>query len=75
LLARSLAQPIEKLRSTTHELSDGNLAARVEPSLLGRRDEIGHLGRDFNQMAELTALLLLHRDVCLQTYRMSCVRR
>ena len=51
LLARSLAQPIEKLRNTTHELSDGNLAARVEPSLLGRRDEIGHLGRDFNQMA------------------------
>jgi len=51
LLARSLAQPIEQLRNTAHELSDGNLAARVEPSLLERRDEIGHLGRDFNQMA------------------------
>jgi two-component system sensor histidine kinase CpxA len=52
LLARSLAKPIEHLRNTTHELSDGNLAARVEPSLLERRDEIGHLGRDFNLMAE-----------------------
>ena len=51
LLARSLAKPIEHLRNTTHELSDGNLAARVEPSLLQRRDEIGHLGRDFNLMA------------------------
>lgn len=51
LLARSLAQPIEQLRNTAHELSDGHLAARVEPTLLARRDEIGHLGRDFNQMA------------------------
>ena len=51
MLARSLAKPIEHLRNTTHELSDGNLAARVEPSLLERRDEIGHLGRDFNLMA------------------------
>jgi two-component system, OmpR family, sensor histidine kinase CpxA len=51
LLARSLAKPIEQLRNTTHELSDGNLSARVEPTLLKRRDEIGHLGRDFNLMA------------------------
>jgi signal transduction histidine kinase len=51
LLARSLAKPIENLRSTTHELSDGNLGARVDPGLLNRRDEIGHLGRDFNLMA------------------------
>lgn len=51
LLARSLSKPIEQLRNTTHELSDGNLAARVEPSLVKRSDEIGHLGRDFNHMA------------------------
>jgi len=51
LLARSLAKPIEQLRSTTHELSVGNLSARVEPSLLQRRDAIGQLGRDFDLMA------------------------
>jgi two-component system, OmpR family, sensor histidine kinase CpxA len=51
LLARSLSKPIEQLRSTTHELSAGNLGARVEPTLLKRRDEIGELGRDFNSMA------------------------
>jgi two-component system sensor histidine kinase CpxA len=32
-------------------LSDGNLSARVDDKLLRRRDEIGYLGRDFNQMA------------------------
>lgn len=51
LLARSLSKPLEQLRTTTHELSAGNLGARVEPSLLKRRDEIGELGRDFNSMA------------------------
>jgi two-component system sensor histidine kinase CpxA len=51
LLALSLAKPIEQLRSTTHELSAGNLSARVEPTLLERRDAIGQLGRDFDLMA------------------------
>ncbi len=51
LLARSLAQPIERLRNTAHELAAGNLGARVDPAFLERRDEIGHLGRDFNHMA------------------------
>jgi signal transduction histidine kinase len=51
LLARSLAKPIEQLRSTTHELSAGNLTARVDTTLLKRRDEIGELSKDFNLMA------------------------
>ena len=51
-LARYLTTPIRKLRGTTHEFADGNLAARVSSRLVKRRDEIGHLGRDFNQMAE-----------------------
>ena len=51
LLARSLAKPIERLRSTAQELSEGNLSARVDPTFLKRHDEIGHLGRDFNLMA------------------------
>lgn len=51
LLAKSLANPIVKLRAATQELSDGNFSARVDNQLLQRRDEIGHLGKDFNQMA------------------------
>ena len=51
-LARYLTTPIRKLRGTTHEFANGNLAARVSSRLVKRRDEIGQLGRDFNQMAE-----------------------
>jgi two-component system sensor histidine kinase CpxA len=51
-LARYLTTPIRKLRSTSHEFADGNLTARVSSPLVKRHDEIGQLGRDFNQMAE-----------------------
>jgi len=50
-LARYLVRPIVKLRNTTHEIASGNLKARVDQSLLRRRDEIGYLGREFNLMA------------------------
>jgi two-component system sensor histidine kinase CpxA len=50
-LARYLSTPIVQLRGATHELSAGNLAARVDKKLLKRRDELGYLGRDFNVMA------------------------
>src|SRR5437588_2278530 len=51
-LARDLSTPMEQLRGVTQELSEGNLAARVNGKLLRRHDEIGHLGRDFNVMAQ-----------------------
>jgi signal transduction histidine kinase len=51
-LARYLTTPIRQLRETTHEFANGNLAARVSPKLIKRRDEIAHLGHDFNLMAE-----------------------
>jgi two-component system sensor histidine kinase CpxA len=50
-LAKYLSAPIIQLRGATHELSAGNLAARVDQKLLKRRDELGYLGRDFNVMA------------------------
>ena len=50
-LARYLSTPIVQLRGATHQLSAGNLSARVDKKLLKRRDEIGKLGRDFNVMA------------------------
>ena len=51
-LARYLTTPLQKLRSTTNELAEGKLGARVATNLANRRDEIGQLGRDFNGMAE-----------------------
>ena len=51
-LARYLTTPLLKLRTTTNELAEGNLGARVADKLTKRRDEIGQLGRDFNGMAE-----------------------
>ena len=51
-LARYLTTPLLKLRTTTNELAQGNLGARVADKLTKRRDEIGQLGRDFNGMAE-----------------------
>jgi two-component system, OmpR family, sensor histidine kinase CpxA len=51
-LARYLSTPMEELRGVAQELSEGNLSVRVKGRLLRRRDEIGHLVRDFNLMAE-----------------------
>jgi two-component system sensor histidine kinase CpxA len=51
-LARYLTTPLLKLRTTTNELAEGNLGARVGTKLSKRRDEVGQLGRDFNVMAE-----------------------
>ena len=51
-LARYLTKPVLRMRTTTNELAEGNLGARVTTKLTKRRDEIGDLGRDFNGMAE-----------------------
>jgi two-component system sensor histidine kinase CpxA len=51
-LARYLTTPLLKLRTTTNELAEGNLGARVADRQTKRRDEVGQLGRDFNGMAE-----------------------
>lgn len=51
-LARYLTTPLKKLGNTSNELAEGNLSARVGTKLARRRDEIGQLGRDFNQMSE-----------------------
>ena len=50
-LARYLTTPLLKLRTTTNQLAEGNLGARVATKLAKRRDEVGQLGRDFNIMA------------------------
>ncbi|MEJ2602023.1 MAG: ATP-binding protein [Gammaproteobacteria bacterium] len=51
LLARTLSRPIERLREATHELAGGDMSARVGGPIAQRRDELGGLARDFNEMA------------------------
>jgi two-component system sensor histidine kinase CpxA len=61
-LARGLSSPVAKLRHTVRRLADGELSARVEPTVVRRRDEVGDLARDFNAMAtRLEALLAAQR--------------
>ena len=51
-LARYLTSPVAKLRAATRELANGNLSARVLPTLGNRRDELASLAADFDEMAE-----------------------
>lgn len=51
VLTWSLVRPIEKLRQTVRSFAHGTLAARAGISVSRRSDEIGELGRDFDDMA------------------------
>ncbi len=67
-LARYLSRPVGFLQTATHELARGNLDARVGKKIGQRRDELGVLARDFDEMAEqlrnlITARQQLLRDI------------
>jgi len=63
-LARHFTKPISKLRLAAREIAGGHLEARVDPSVVTRRDELAELGRDFDRMAErLNALVSAHRQL------------
>ena len=51
-LTRYLTYPMLRLRSAAGSIAAGDFAARAAPRLASRRDEMGELVRDFNQMAE-----------------------
>ena len=66
LLTLYLTRPILRLRSATHELSTGNLAARAPAGMERRRDEIGGLVSDFNQMAERLEALVTSQQTLIR---------
>jgi two-component system, OmpR family, sensor histidine kinase CpxA len=47
-----LIQPVLRIRSAASSIAGGDFSARAAPVLAHRRDEMGELVRDFNQMAE-----------------------
>lgn len=57
LLAWYLSKPIRHLRSAFEAVAAGHLDTRVGP-LMGRRDEIADLGRDFDRVTERLQQLL-----------------
>jgi len=59
LLARHITSPVVHLRAVTSRFSSGDLKARITlTSVLKRRNEIGGLARDFNQMPSRIETLL-----------------
>jgi len=50
-LAAQITRPVQVLRGATRDIALGKLATRTAPQLKGRRDELGMLGQDFDQMA------------------------
>jgi two-component system sensor histidine kinase CpxA len=52
LVTAYFARPISRLSHTAEQFGAGDLKARTDPSLAKRKDELGDLGRTFNQMAE-----------------------
>jgi two-component system sensor histidine kinase CpxA len=57
-LARYLSSPIGKLRKATQKLAGGDLQTRVGGEIGNRRDELAHLAKDFDEMAERIETLL-----------------
>ena len=64
-VARSVARPVEALRSAARRMAAGELSARVDERW-NRRDELGQLARDFNGMAERIEALVEHDRGVLQ---------
>jgi len=58
LLARHFSRPIRNLQDAFQAASLGQLDIRVSPSMKGRRDEIGELGRKFDGMAQKLQVLV-----------------
>jgi two-component system sensor histidine kinase CpxA len=57
-LARHITTPLVRLRTTAARMADGHLDARTGRGIAKRHDEIGALGRDFDQMAERLGALV-----------------
>jgi len=61
-IARAIGRPVGELQTVVRELASGHVEARAPLSLTARRDELGALAVDFNQMAEQIAALLASRQ-------------
>jgi two-component system sensor histidine kinase CpxA len=65
-LARFLIRPVSLLQTSARALAAGNLDARVGEEITRRKDELGVLARDFDQMAERVRSLLASKETLLR---------
>lgn len=65
-LSHYLTKPIADLRKAAHQISYGQLETRLSNKLLNRKDEIGCLSQEFNNMAEHIDLLISAKERLLQ---------
>jgi signal transduction histidine kinase len=65
-VARSIDRPLRSLQSVSRRLAAGDLGARPDGAILDRKDEIGSLGRDFDEMAYRLSVLLQSREYLLR---------
>lgn len=66
LLARSFTGPIRRLQARVRTVAAGALESRMGAALTGRRDELGVLACDIDQMADRLQALILARDAMLR---------
>ena len=65
-LARTLSRPVAQLQRSARALAAGNLEVRVGEDFTRRKDELGVLARDFDQMAERLRSLLASKETLLR---------
>jgi two-component system sensor histidine kinase CpxA len=66
LLTRYLTAPIGQLQTASRSLAAGRLRTRIGPQLAQRRDALGDLARDFDQMAAQLEQLITQREILLR---------
>lgn len=52
LVARAISRPVSRFREAAVAIAAGNFDTRVAESVGARKDEIGHLARDFDRMTD-----------------------
>lgn len=67
-IARHISKPVVRLQTSARTFALGNLDARVDEQFCKRRDELGVLAQDFNEMAarlqsQITSKETLIRDI------------
>lgn len=65
-LGRFLSQPVALLQTHARALAAGNLEVRVGEDITRRKDELGVLARDFDQMAERIRSLVASKETLLR---------
>jgi two-component system, OmpR family, sensor kinase len=65
-LARHISQPVVNLQAIARTFASGDLDARVDERICRRRDELGILAQDFNQMAARLQAQIASKEMLLR---------